>query len=302
MALVLIILLFPALLLGVSFQKAPAHASRNAYVFYATQDVYACSIAVNVHLLKAQFRTKHRIIVLLSSEVALPYRHLLEDLGASIVDEEPLPLHRDTIPYYRGCLLKLASFRMHEIDPSLKRIITLDADQLILGNLDDLFELSMTSFLAATAYWIDSTCLSSTLMLIEPSISQWGSVQQLLANPSPQQYDMDIVNKLFQHQLMRLSGRYVTLNSHWEDWNYPPWYKSMAPMVGSSIPVSEKYMTDLYINTKVVHFTAVGKPWMYDVNTVRRMKPDSHFILYHQWETWRQHALSLCPPGILDHV
>lgn len=229
-----------------------ASASPYAYVFYATQDAYACSAAVNMYLLKALFNTKHQTIIFLSRNVSSQYRPLLEILGAKIIEEEPMPLHHYTISSYPG--FKLASFRMHEIEPSIKRIVTLDADQLILGNLDDLFDLPMEDFLAPSAYWLDTTYLSSTLMLIKPTPSQWRRIRHALADPLPQQYDIDIINGLFQHKPLRLSGKYATLNSHWEDWDVPPWFDS------STSSASKEDLNDLYHQAKVVRFTAVGKP------------------------------------------
>lgn len=45
-------------------------------------------------------------------------------LSASIINEEPIPLHNNTIPYYCGCLLKLSAFRMHEIVAGISRLCT----------------------------------------------------------------------------------------------------------------------------------------------------------------------------------
>ena len=270
--------------------------SRYAYVFYATQDMYACSAAVNIYLLKAIFNTKHHVIIFLSHSISPRYRALFESLGVKIIEEEPMPLHHDTISYYRGCLLKLASFRIYESEPNLERIITLDADQLVLSNLDHLFELPTQDFLAPSAYWLDTTYLSSTLMLIKPTPRQWRLLQHALANPLPQQYDVDIINALFQDKPLRLSGNYVTLNSHWEDWNVPQWFDS------SITSASGEDLNDLYHEAKVLRFTAVGKPWTYSVKEVRRRKPKGHELLFQQWERWRRLARDVCPPGVVDEI
>lgn len=282
-------------LFALNFHPKPSGSSY-AYVFYATQDTYACSAAVNIYLLKFFFNTKHHVIIFLSRDVSTRYRPLLESLGARIIEEEPMPLHHDTISYYRGCLLKLASFRIHEIDPSLQRIITLDADQLVLGNLDHLFDLPMQDFLAPSAYWLDATYLSSNLMLIKPTPGQWRLVQHALADPLPQQYDIDIINVLFQDRPLRLSGKYTTLNSHWGDWNAPPWFDS------ATTSASTEDLEDLYHQAQVIHFTAVGKPWSYQVKEVRQRKPKAHEVLFQQWERWRRLARDVCPPGVVDEI
>ncbi|KAF4967116.1 hypothetical protein FSARC_5277 [Fusarium sarcochroum] len=221
-----------------------------------------------------------------------------------MIDEEPMPLHEDTIPYYRGCLLKLAAFRMHEINQSIDRVLVLDADQLIIHNLDHLFALPPHDFVAPNAYWIDPACLSSTLMLIRPNRKQWRLVQQALLNPLPRQYDMDIINDLFEGT-QQLPGSYVTVNSHWEDWNIPPWFNfstSDTRLSSSPVAASEKDLHDLYNQAEVLHFFAVGKPWMYSVQELKAMKPASHKLLFEQWGTWRRLASQVCPVGTIDHA
>ncbi|KAM0205543.1 hypothetical protein ACHAQI_009103 [Fusarium lateritium] len=277
-------------------------SSPNAYVFYAAQDAYACSVAVNVHLLRTSFHTKHRIFVFLSPDISQQYVNLFKALDVAVIKEEPVPLNPETIAYYYGCLLKLAAFRMHEIDPSVRRILTLDADQIILKDLDHLFDLPSTPFLAPTAYWISQDCLSSTLMLIEPNPTLWGVVRNALIDPKPNQYDMDIINAMFGYLSNRLPGKYVTLNSHWEDRNLPAWSNFSGAETRDTSEgrlASDQDLTGLYHEAYVVHFTAVGKPWMYDTDQVRRAKVDAHPVLFEQWETWRLLAADICPDELV---
>lgn len=52
---------------------------------------------------------------------------------------------------------------------------------------------------------------------------------------------MDIVNQLFSDTVMILPGQFVTLNSHWEDWNLPNWFHAAnARPSNVSISGSEK--------------------------------------------------------------
>jgi hypothetical protein len=295
--------LLVAFYLILSSSRTPKDSS-SAYVFYATQDVYACSVAVNIYLLKRVFHTQHRIFVFLSTDISSSYRSLIQMLDASIIDEEPLPLHDNTIPYYRGCLLKLSAFRMHEIDASISRVLVLDADQLIMHNLDHLFALPPNDFLAPTAYWISSTFLSSTLMLIQPNQDQWRLVKEALLNPQPQQYDMDIVNVLFKPSY-HLHGRYITINSHWEDWNLPPWFNpSITELRSTQSPasVSEKDLDELYDQAGVIHFCAIGKPWTYSLQQVKEMKPEGHKLLFESWRIWRSLAINVCPVGTIVQI
>lgn len=273
--------------------------SRNAYVFYATQDVYACSALVNIFLLRVVFQTRHRLIIILSRDVSEQYRPVLIDMGVTIYEEEPAPLHSDSVSYYDGCLLKLSALRIHRRDEHLDRVLVLDADQLIVRSLDHLFASPPISFQAPTAYWISDTFLSSTAMLVQPSDRLWGLVESKITDIQRDQYDMDIINAVFQSNNSRLSGSYCTLNSHWEDWNLPIWSEIRST---SETSVSERDLHHLYLESYIVHFTSVGKPWYFDVAEVRQEKPNAHSVLIQQWERWRSIALVTCPAGILDHV
>lgn len=280
--------------------------SRNAYVFYAVQDEYACSVAVNVFKLRTELNTKHRIIVLMSHDVSPEFETVLQSLGAEVIYEEPMPLHEETIPYYAGCLLKLAAFRMHEIDPSISKVLTLDSDQLVLKNLDHLFDLPLQDFKAAHAYWLSEDTLSSTLMLIKPNPKQWLRVQETMSDPHPAQYDMDMVASLFGKQPdNKISGKYATVNSHWEDWNIPPWFESTNHAPGSTteaVPATDDDLNLLRDQAQVVHFFAIGKPWYMTTAEVRDQKPSGHEVLFEQWAEWRRTAANVCPAGMITEI
>lgn len=276
-----------------------------AFVFYATQDTYACSALVNIHLLKDVHKTNHRIVVLVSKDVSSKYRSAFKTLGAEVHKEKPLPLHESSSDYYRGCLLKLAAFGMREIVPSLQRVVVLDSDQLILKSLDHLFELPPADLYAPVAYWLDDSFLSSTLMVIQPSEGLWGEIRQTVATLPPQQYDMDIVNSLFGQRAKKLPDSYVVLNTHWEEWNLPAWFQPGEPRDSepdSGRNASRRDLDRLYVQSHVAHFTAGGKPWSRNMYVVGEFKGHAHPAYLVMWEKWRIGALNFCPPGVVDNL
>jgi hypothetical protein len=222
-----------------------------AYVFYATDDSYACSVLINIRRLKKTFKTKYKIRVLVSPMITQFYRTKMTELGAKVTEHEPPAEHPDSIQYYQYCLLKLLAFKMHQIDTTLKRVLVLDGDQLILQNLDPVFDLPSVDLAAPRAYWIGRTgtgassnrqgkpselarrspsaepLLTSTFMLIEPSDRLWGKVQAKLDHMTKNVFDMDIVNDLFEPSALLLPGSYATLNSQWEDLALPSWYRGV---------------------------------------------------------------------------
>ncbi|PHH92962.1 hypothetical protein CDD83_3120 [Cordyceps sp. RAO-2017] len=292
--------------------RHPLDRSR-AYVFYATNDIYACSVMVNVHILRHTLRTRYRVSVLISHEVSSDIRRGLDAMGAAVLVQDPPPLHQDTdVPYYKDCLLKLMAFKMHELDSSLNQILVLDSDQLILKNLDDTFDLPAPEFAAPSAYWLGNNQMSSTCMLIRPNASLWNRVEPALASVGVQRYDMDIVNDLFRSQNYRLSESYNTLNSHWEDWNVPHWFRAenrSSPITSLSPsdeikpqPASDQDLKALYRQAKVLHFSAVGKPWDLSVAELIKERPNAHPLLQHQWKAWRSTANKICPRHFVDDI
>ncbi|KAH0283634.1 nucleotide-diphospho-sugar transferase [Aureobasidium namibiae CBS 147.97] len=216
-----------------------ARPSPYAYVFYATQDTYACSVLVNIRQLQGIHKTPHRIFVLITKDISANYVSALSSTGAMLSLQIPPPLREGTEGgvYYRDCLLKLFGFKMHRIDPSLKKVIVLDSDQLILKPLDHLFYMdALNADLAAPrAYWIDKQTFSTAFMVISLSDRTWRKVETALQNVKIDQYDMDIANEVFGDEVLMLTGSFVALNSHWEDWNLPRWFH--APDVIVTEPV-----------------------------------------------------------------
>ena len=52
----------------------------------------------------------------------------------------------------------------------------------------------------------------------------------------------------------------------------------------------------VYNDVKVMHYTALGKPWQKSVEDVKRERPDAHPLFAKGFELWRTKAAELCPP------
>ena len=363
---------------------AQRERGRYAYVFYATSDAYACSVLVNIHRLYV-LNTSLPFHVLASPDVSESYVKALEEANAIVHIETPPPLFGGGGGYYQGCLLKLVAFKMHELAPGVERVLVLDGDQLIMRNMDFLFALPEVDVAAPRAYWLAKDFISSTFMMISLSQRLWQTVNNAMQSISPQEYDMDLINKLFGETAMVLSGEYVTINSHWEDWNLPRWFhpssklnwttielinkfsknrkgigdrkrehsstennvpsettgpqddghtgavvivsSSTNPVAGSSpslveapfqsatntstlppkpvprFPISHPIYFELERLQEaavVVHFYALGKPWVHTSESISTMRPDCHPLLADQFKIWRQTANDVCPGDLLS--
>ncbi|EXJ89753.1 hypothetical protein A1O3_02820 [Capronia epimyces CBS 606.96] len=206
-----------------------------AYVFYATSNLYACSALVNMHRLRHLFQTQHPIYLLVSSRVSAKYRRQFQEhYNVTVIEQEPPPLATESAPYYRDVLLKLVSFKLHRWAPQLKRIIVLDSDQLVLRSLDELFtQIPPHVELAAPhAYWLPGEPgATSAMIVVSPSEPLWRRMNDTMASIAARQYDMDLLNAEFRHEMTLLPGQYVTLNSHWEVAEIPSWSRFSADQI-----------------------------------------------------------------------
>ena len=368
-----------------SAKQKPASKDGFAYVFYATEDTYACSVLVNIHRLQNELNTTLAIHVLTTPVVSTRFREAMSATGAIVHVLEPPPLPKTAESYYKDSLLKLRAFEMHQLVPGLTRVLAFDADQLIMRNLDHLFsDLPIVDLASPRAYWLGKDVVASTFMLISLSDRLWETVRQEmdrnLLNVEVK-YDMDLVNDVLGDTVMMLSGEYVCLNSHWEDWNLPTWYyperalnmttiqlindlarpavipgqESAAagnkgkrqvslvanmelettatpsspspttlhepkaspilmpppgvippdlPTKPASASPSPRFplthplaleLERLQDTAAVIHFSAVGKPWMYRPEDVLRIKSDAHPLLSEQFQVWRDIAEMVCP-------
>ena len=209
-----------------SQDQVESHLTGFAYAFYATSDAYACSAMVNMQRLQNLLNTTIPIHMLVSKDVSDVYLDAFKSAGVRVHVEESPKLHSDASGgYYEDCLLKLLAFKLHSLDPTLKRVLALDSDQLVMKNLDHLFiGLPDVDLAAPRAYWLAKDLLASTFMMINLSDRLWNTVQKALDDVGYNEFDMDLLNDLLVDTVMMLSGEYVTLNSHWEDWNLPNWY------------------------------------------------------------------------------
>ncbi|KAG8529929.1 uncharacterized protein KY384_005410 [Bacidia gigantensis] len=200
-------------------------------VFYVTQGPYACSALINIDRLRKTFNSTYPIVVFVKPGLQSSFLDLFTAYNATVVLYEPPPIPINTSSYYTGVLLKLVSFRLHQIIPSLNRVLVLDSDQLILQSPDHLFSLPVVDLAAPRAYWSeDPTELTSALMLIKPSDRSWRRVKQAMDEIKPGEFDMDIINTLFGRTALVLPGEYCTLNTQWEVNEVPRWWQGQEPL------------------------------------------------------------------------
>ena len=172
---------------------------------------------MNIHRLQHILNTSLPIHVLASTDVSESHVNAMKTSNATVHIQKPPPLPETDGGYYQHCLLKLLAFKMHTLSPGLKRVLAFDADQLIMKNMDYLFEgLPAVDLAAPRAYWLAEEFLASTFMMINLSDRLWETINNALATMESNKFDMDLINEQLGDTVMMLSGEYATLNSHWE--------------------------------------------------------------------------------------
>jgi alpha-N-acetylglucosamine transferase len=238
-------------------------------VFYATDHAYAIAVLVFVCLLQRLGVSGDADLVLLHLPLPSQLVSKLRDQGVLTVAVLALPYVDD--PYYRHCLVKLRTFQLIEYD----RVVYIDADAIPLRCLDDLLVLPLDGPLAAPrAYWLPQPCWCTGLLVVRPSLANWNRVSRHFNSASGNLlFDMDIINNEYAGEITTLPADTFCLNSEWEDADRPGFFGNPS---------------DTYSRVGVVHFTALGKPWFYPIERVRRLRPKAHPIFYELWDTWRK--------------
>ena len=247
----------------------PKSKNRYAYAFYATDHAYAIAVLVFVRVL--QRLGVRRDVDLLLLHLPLPRQLLTKMRGLGMLTAEVPALPYINSPYYRHCLVKLRIFQLTQYDC----VIFVDADAMPLKRLDDLFAIAFDGPVAApSAYWLPQPYWCSSLLLVRPSLVNWRRVARHFISASAGGiFDMEIINTEFGSEICTLPAGVFCLNSEWEDAERPGFFGAFD---------------ETYCRVSVVHFTALGKPWSYSVDRVRRLRPKAHPIFYELWEAWRR--------------
>jgi xylan alpha-glucuronosyltransferase len=254
----------------------PDRRRRFAYAFYATNDAYAVAALVFARLLQQLGIRRDVDLLTLHLRVSRPLVEAMTAVGITprrvprLGSRSASPLRLARRSPFRDSLTKLRVFELAEYD----RVVFADVDAIPLKPLDYLFELPLSTAIAApSAYWLPQPFWTSALLVLEPSNAPWSRVSRHLETTrGDRHYDMDVVNAEFAGEIDTLPAEVFCLNSEWEDQSRPGYFPE---------PI------DAFSRVSVVHFTALGKPWSFSPEEVRRLRPNAHPVFYDLWETWR---------------
>lgn len=253
----------------VSSEGLAERKNRLAFAFYATDDNYALAVLVFLHRLRDLGMRSDADVVALHLPVSPVLTAMMREMG--IITKLVEPLEQVGDPYYRHSLVKLRIFELTQYD----RVLFIDSDSIPLKSLDDLLGLQLPEPIAApSAYWLEQPWWTSAMLLARPSSSNWGRVVRHMGSRQTahdQYFDMEVVNNEFAGEIGTLPSSSFCLNSEWEVASRPGYFSDPS---------------EAYSSVSLVHFTALGKPWMYSTDDVRRLRPHAHSAFYDMWDQW----------------
>ncbi|XP_070322712.1 glycogenin-1 isoform X2 [Odocoileus virginianus] len=232
-----------------------------AFVTLTTNDSYAKGALVLGLSLK-QHRTSRRLVVLITPQVSDPMRKTLETVFDEVIvvdvldsgDSAHLTLMKR--PELGVTLTKLHCWTLTQYS----KCVFMDADTLVLANIDDLFEREELSA-APDPGWPD--CFNSGVFVYQPSVETYNQLLRLASEQgSFDGGDQGLLNTFFS------SWATTDIRKH-----LPFIYNLSSISIYSYLPAFKAFGA----KAKVVHFLGRTKPWNYSYNPqTKSIQSESH--------------------------
>ncbi|KAK7419959.1 N-acetylglucosaminyltransferase [Neonectria magnoliae] len=236
--------------------------SRFAYTQYVTNSAYLCNSVMFFEALHRLSSRADRVMMYPSGMLESDDDHssdarLLikarEDYNVKLV---PIAVqHRNGADStWADSFTKLLAFNQTQY----RRVLSIDSDSMLLQDMDELFILPSVTVAMPGAYWLlpDKDILSSQLVLIEPSKTEFARIMGKMDSASGDDYDMEIVNYLYRDNALVLPHRrYDMLTGEFRGDNH-------ARYLGSDDEHWDPAAA--YNEAKLVHFSdwPLPKPWL----------------------------------------
>ncbi|XP_007900641.1 glycogenin-1a isoform X1 [Callorhinchus milii] len=264
-----------------------------AFVTLATNDLYGKGALVLGCSLR-NHKTSRQLVILITPHVSNNMRAALgrifdEVLIVNVMDSQD-SAHLNLIkrPELGITFTKLHCWALTRYS----RCVFMDADTMVLANIDELFEREELSA-APDPGWPD--CFNTGVFVYRPSIETYNALLQCaMEKGSFDGGDQGLLNSFF--------GNWATsdIKKH-----LPFIYNLSSIAVYSYLPAFKQYGA----NAKVIHFLGSVKPWnySYDPNTkaVKRQGPESSIVhpefLNMWWDTFTASVLPLLAEYGIEH-
>lgn len=235
---------------------------RIGFVTLATTDSYAAGALVLARSLR-QTNTVAELVCLVSSSISEGTRTRLESEFDEVVVVDVLNSNNDAMltllkrPELGVTLTKLHCWKLIQYS----KMVFLDADTLVIQNIDDLFERDEISAVADCGW---PSCFNSGVFVFKPSIDTFNDLIEFAKNEGS--FD---------------GGDQGLLNDFFSDWStksidriLPFGYNVHAAATYAYVPAFRRFKDQV----KVVHFLGSTKPWS------SKNPPQGEFSQF--WQLW----------------
>lgn len=261
--------------------------SRNeAFVTLTTSDIYGVGALVWAHSLRKQ-QTTRQIVVIVTPGVTEDMKSQLQKVfdvvhSVDVLDsKDSAHLALMKRPELGVTLTKIQSWKLTQFS----KCVFMDADTLVVDNVDDLFEREEMSATADIG-WPD--CFNSGVFVFQPNLETYESLLKL----AEEEGSFD-------------GGDQGLLNAYFSDWSVsdssrrlPFVYNMAANVTYSYLPAFKRFGQ----NVKVCHFLGALKPWHHDYDPATgKVKPvggNYHVTLFLQvwWNIYRSEVFPNLSP------
>ncbi|XP_062612722.1 glycogenin-1-like [Saccostrea cucullata] len=228
---------------------------KEAFVTLATNDTYALGCLVLGNSLRQRAKTTCKLVVMVTQGVSQSMRNQLSRVFDMIYDVNLLD-SRDSAnlqllgrPDLSVTFTKLHCWRL----TMFEKAVFLDADTLILQNVDELFDREELSA-APDAGWPD--CFNSGVFVFRPSEETYNSlIKFAMSQGSFDGGDQGLLNMYFRDWATKDIARHL-----------PFIYNVVSQAFYSYLPA----FTQFKDSVKIVHFIGATKPWHHPYNTATK--------------------------------
>lgn len=249
-----------------------------AFVTLATNDTYCLGALVLAHSLK-RVNTSHKLVVMITDSVSQSMKSQLDSLFNEVItvnvldsnDEANLALL--TRPDLGITFTKLHCWRLTQYS----KCVFLDADTLVLHNVDDLFEREEISACPDVG-WPD--CFNSGVFVYRPNLETYKALIEFsIKHGSFDGGDQGLLNMYFNTWAHKDISRHL-----------PFVYNVVSSTFYFYAPAFKQYA----INTKIVHFIGAKKPWHHAGSSMTHQPPLQNIgeaaYLQFWWDLYMEHV------------
>lgn len=262
-----------------------------SYITVLSTDNYLYGVIILYHSLK-NTKTKYNFLCLTTPNIKNETKNILKQHNIKTENIQSItnPYNNDPNDRKIHNYSKLNIFNLHQF----KKIVYLDADMLILQNIDELFNKPHMSAVNANGLlekYKNWNHLNSGIMVIEPNKKLFNDIKSKIGkiekekNRGDQEFLQNYYKEWPNNKELHLDYCYNSINNNLDD------YKQYGYYIDTKIYTNNNSYDPKRI--KIIHFTGQNKPWSH-MNIIKKHINSQNISLQKMAEIlWLLHYISL---------